>query len=159
MSLTSPADPSVSNLSGVQGNPTILANPGEYSLSGMTAHAIAWYDEAGREQTVQRWDIEKIVLLHLGTINRGLRDEELAELERTAIDILFLPVDDATLPLKTALDILTKIEPRVVIPINYTNVKAFAQEMGVSPASAEPKFLAKASKLPTEEMQTVILKP
>ena len=100
-----------------------------------------------------------MVLLHVGALNRGLTDAELSELERTGIDILFLPVDDANLPLKTAMDILTKIEPRVVIPINFTNAKKFAEEMGVSISEAQPKFLAKLSKLPAEDMETVILQP
>lgn len=157
VSLSNPTDKTMSNLSGIQGDPTVLKNPGEYSLSGTTAHAIGWYDDAGQERTVQRWEIEQMVLLHLGQLTRGLTDDELSEIERTAIDILFLPVDDKSLPLKTALDILTKIEPRVVIPINFTNVKHFAEEMGVDAKNVQPKFLAKANKLPAEDMETVIL--
>lgn len=159
VSLTSPGDDQLSNTSGIQGDPLIISHPGEYSLSGMTLHAIGWHNETGSEHTVQRWDVEKMVLLHIGKLNRGLSDAELSELERTAVDILFLPVDGTNLPLKTAIDILTKIEPRIVIPINFTSITAFAQEMGVSPSEGEVKFIAKASKLPTEEMQTVILKP
>ena len=159
VSLSSPMDKNMSNVAGLQGDPTIIQYPGEYSLAGMSAHAIGWYDEAGLERTVQRWEIEQMVLLHLGRLNRNLTDTELAEVERVAIDILFLPVDDTTLPLKTALDILTKIEPRVLIPINFTKVKQFAEEMGVSPSATQPKFLAKANKLPAEDMETVILQP
>jgi L-ascorbate metabolism protein UlaG (beta-lactamase superfamily) len=159
VSLTSPTDKAMSNLGGIQGDPMVIKNPGEYSLSGMTAHAIGWYDDKQIERTVQRWEIDQMVLLHLGHLDRGLTDEELSELERTGIDILFLPIDDATLPLTTALDILTKIEPRVVIPINFTNVKKFAEEMGVNPSEVQPKFLAKASKLPAEDLETVILQP
>jgi L-ascorbate metabolism protein UlaG (beta-lactamase superfamily) len=159
VSLTNPSAPESSNVAGIQGDPTVIDKPGEYSLAGMSAHAIGWYDEASHERTVQRWEIEQMVVLHLGQLNRGLTDEELAELERTGVDILFLPVDDTAMPLKTALDILTKIEPRVVIPINFTNVKKFADEMGVSPSEAQPKYLAKANKLPMEDMETVILQP
>lgn len=157
VSLSNPADKSMSDLSGIQEDPLVLQHPGEYSFRGMTARAIGWYDEAGHERTVQRWEIEQMVLLHVGALTRGLTDDELAEIERTAIDILLLPVDGTTLPLKTALDLLTKIEPRVVIPTNFTNVKQFAEEMGVDAANAQPKFLAKANKLPAEDMETVIL--
>ena len=157
VSLTNPADKAASSLSGIQGDPMLLQYPGEYSFSGMTVHAIGWYDEAGHERTVQRWEIEQMVILNLGQLNRGLTDEELAEIERVAIDILLLPVDDKVLPLKVALALLTKIEPRVVIPINFTNVKQFAEEMGVDAKNVQPKFLAKENKLPAEDMETVIL--
>jgi L-ascorbate metabolism protein UlaG (beta-lactamase superfamily) len=157
VSLTHPTNIEMSNVAGVAGEPRVINSPGEYSVAGMTAHAMGWHDGAGHERSVQRWDIEQMVVLALGALDRELTDEELSELERTEIDILFLPVDNSTLPLKIALDIVTKIEPRVLIPINFTNLKQFAQEMGVTATAAQPKFLAKASKLPTEDMETIIL--
>lgn len=159
VSLTNPSDKEMSNVAGVAGEPRVIQNPGEYSVAGMTAQAMGWHDEDGHERSVQRWDIEQMVLLHLGALNRELTDEELAELERTGIDILFLPIDNTILPLKIALDIVTKIEPRVLIPVNFTDVKQFAKEMGVTATEAQPKFLAKESKLPTEDMEIVILQP
>lgn len=157
VSLTNPSNKEMSNVAGVAGDPRVIDSPGEYSLADMTAHAMGWHDEAGNERSVQRWDIEQMVILHLGAINRELTDEELSELERTGIDILFLPIDNVTLPLKLALDIVTKIEPRVLIPINFTDVKQFAKEMGVTDTVAQPKFLAKENKLPTDDMEIVIL--
>lgn len=147
----------MSNVKSIQGEGQVLRYPGEYSLGGMTAHSMGWHDEAGHEHSVQRWDIEKMVVLYLGGLNRMLADDELAELERTAIDILFLPANEGILPLKIGLDILSRIEPRVVIPINFTKINDFAHEMGVSASQVQPKFLAKPSTLPSEDLRVVIL--
>lgn len=158
VALSNPANPNMSHISGVQGEPTLLTTAGEYSVKDMTLHALGWHDDGGNEHTIQRWDIEKLVLLHLGDLDRELEPRELQELERTAIDILFLPADGEKLPLKLAATIATTIEPRILIPINFTDLKSFAKEMGLEAIKPEPKFIAKAGKLPVDEMQTIVLK-
>ena len=160
VALSNPADPTMSALSGVSGEYTVLNSPGEYEIGGFVLHALAWYTPDGVERTLQRWSIENLTLLHLGALNRLLTDTELQELEKTAVDVLFLPIDGGdALTTEQALSLVTTIEPRVVIPIKYSNIHDFAKEMGIDPGKSEKKCAIKANKLPQDELQTIVLSP
>lgn len=158
VALSNPSDQAMSQLSGIQGEPRIIDTPGEYSFKEFTLHSIGWHSEDGKERSLMRWMVEDMVILHVGALNRELQEQELRELERVDIDVFLVPIGGGTgLTTKQALHMISTIEPRVVIPINYSDVKAFAAEMGVSTITPEKKVILKASKLPTEDMQTVIL--
>lgn len=169
VALTSPADLSMSHLEGIQGEPFIIKTPGEYSISGFTLYALGWIDEKQEEHSIQLWQIESITMLHVGQLNRDLSDKELQALERTNIDVLFLPIGEGNgLPLKNAMKLLTTIEPRMVIPIHYSlpglkddlsDIQQFAKEMGIDPGQKQPKAIIKAGKLSQEDVETVILQP
>lgn len=169
LSLSNPQDASMSNISSVQGNPVVINTPGEYSLKEFALHSIGWNDEQGNERSLQRWMVEDIVVLHIGSLNRDLNASELQELERADIDVFFVPVGGGTgLSLDKAMKMISTIEPRIVIPIHYSlpgltekldPIKLFAQEMGVSETAVEKKLVLKKNKLPQEDMQTVILAP
>ena len=169
LSFSNPTDTSMSNTSGIQGDPLIISTPGEYSMKEFSLHSIGWNDDAGNERSIQRWMVEDIVVLHVGSLNRELNAQELQELERADIDVLLVPVGGGTgLTTAQALKMISTIEPRMVVPIHYQlpgltekldSVKAFAEEMGVSASSTEKKIILKKNKLPQEDMQTIILVP
>lgn len=170
IALTNPVDAATSNLKGMSEEAEIIQSPGEYELSGFSCLALGWYDGSGNERTLQRWNIDGMVLLHLGELNRELTPGELQELEKTDIDILLLPVGGAGgLSAKQAVSLLTTIEPRVVIPINFAvskkeapleTIDTFAKEMGLeTPYAFEKKVILKAKKLPQEDLQTILLSP
>lgn len=169
VSISNPMDPSMSNISAIQGDPTVIDTPGEYSVHGLTLHAIGWQPEDNRERSVQRWVIEDMVILYLGALNRELVEQELRELEKTDVDVLLIPVGGGSgLTTKQALKMVATLEPRVVIPIHYKlsgvkeeleDVKLFAEEMGVSGNAVEKKIILKKGKLPQEDVLTAILVP
>jgi len=168
VALSNPSDESMSAISSIQGDPLLLNTPGEYSAEGFSLTALGWHDDNNNERSILRWEIEHMLVLHLGALeNRELSKEELALLETTTIDVMFLPVGGGSgLDTKSALKLLTTIEPRVVIPINHDvgnslerldDVSQFAKEMGVNPAETENKLILKANKLPEDALQTVLL--
>jgi L-ascorbate metabolism protein UlaG (beta-lactamase superfamily) len=169
VALSSPHNPEMSYTGGISGEPLIIKSPGEYSVRGMTLHALGWHRDDNTESSIQRWQIEDLTILHLGALNRPLHDSELQELEVTGIDVLLLPVGGGSaFSLKEALATITTLEPRVVIPINYAlphlkeklaGVEQFAKEMGVNTKAAEKKIILKASSLPADEQQTILLSP
>ncbi len=169
VALTNPSDPSMSNLSGIQGDPLVINTPGEYSFKEYMLHAIGWNNADGTEQSVQRWMVEEMFVLHVGALNRELNEQELQELEKVDIDVLLIPIGGGSgLTTSQAMKMITTIEPRVIIPIHYdlpglkeklTSVKAFAEEMGISAPKPEKKLLLKKNRLPQEDVQTVILAP
>ncbi len=169
VALSNPAFSEMSHLSGIQGDPFIVNTPGEYSIKGTTLNGIAWRGDEGSERSLLRWNIEDMTLLQIGSLNRELTDEELAEIEKAPIDILIIPVGGgAALDTKQALNMVSTIEPKVVIPIHYhlpnvreklASVDLFAKEMGISSSQKEKKYSIRASKLPQEDVQTVLLTP
>lgn len=169
VALTNPKSAEMSHVDAIQGEPVVIDTPGEYSVKGFTLHAMRWQADDGSERSVHRWVIEDMTILYLGALQRELTSEELQELERANIDILILPVGGGSgLATKQALATVTTIEPRVVLPIHYKlpklkesldDVEQFAKEMGVNPRQKEKKLLIRASKLPQEDVQTIILTP
>lgn len=169
IALSNPQNKEMSYLKSLTGNSLIIDNPGEYSLSHLTLYARGWHDKEGNERAFHRWHIENITLLHVGALNRKLRDTELQELEDIDIDILFLPIGGHdSFNVEKALNLLTTVEPRIVIPVHYhipklnnkiISVDQFAKEMGVSPKNTIPKLNITTGKLPAEGLETIILSP
>ena len=169
LSFSNPSDPEMSNISGATPETTIIDTPGEYSLRHFTLHSIGWNTEDGTERNLQRWMIEDIVLLHVGALNRDLNEQELRELELVDIDVLFAPIGGGNgMTKEQAMKMITTIEPRIVVPIHYAvpgssekldALKPFLEEMGVESSQPEKKLILRKSKLPQEDMQTVILAP
>jgi L-ascorbate metabolism protein UlaG (beta-lactamase superfamily) len=158
VALSNPAAPDMSHLEGIQEDPLIINTPGEYSADDLTLSAISWRGADGNERSLHRWHIENMVIVHLGSLDRALTPAELQKLEQTDTDILLLPIGGSNSPmLKIALSILTTIEPRIVIPINYDSVNAFAKQMGVSTGSTQPRLNISRRKLPEEGLETIIL--
>jgi L-ascorbate metabolism protein UlaG (beta-lactamase superfamily) len=167
VAFSNPKDASMSNTSGIQGDPLIIDTPGEYSMKEFSLHSIGWNDEAGHEHSIQRWMVEDVVVLHVGALARDLNAQELQELERADIDVLLVPIGGGTsLTTAQALKMISTIEPRIVVPIHYSvsgltekldSIKAFAEEMGISATTTEKKLILKKNKLPQEDMQTIIL--
>lgn len=169
VALSHPSNSDMSSLENIQGSPLIIDSPGEYSVLGFSLNALGWHASDGSERSLQRWTIEDVVLLHLGALDRDLTDTELQELEKTDIDVLFLPVGGGTsLTTEQALGVLKTIEPKLVIPIHYqldglkeklVEVEQFAKEMGIDPKKREKKYIVKAKQLPQDDLQTILLAP
>lgn len=169
VALTNPADPAMSHINSLQGNPQVLAGPGEFSLNGFSLHAIPWESVDGRQRAVHRWAAEGLYLLNLAALHRQLTDKELQDIEQVDIDVLCIPVGGGSaLGSDEAVKLIGTLEPRLVIPIHYAlpglkeklaSVTEFAKAFGVKPASAEKKVIVKANKLPQEDMQVIILNP
>ncbi len=159
----------MSHVGAIQGEPKIISTPGEYSLSGFTLHALGWHDDSRQERTLQRWEIEDMILLHVGALNHDMTDHELQELEKTSIDVLVVSIGGGMgLTSKQALALITKVEPKIVIPIHFAlpgltekleGIEHFAKEMGVDPKQAEKKLILKAKHIPEDELVTKILMP
>src|SRR3989344_6252088 len=168
LALSNPKDASMSNISGIHGNPLVINTPGEYSTKEYSLHSIGWNDAEGNERSLQRWMVEDMVVLHIGSLNRELNAQELQELERADVDVLLVPVGGTGLSVSKVMNMISTIEPRIVVPIHYAlpglnekleSVSSFAKEMGVSEIASEKKLILKKNKLPQEDMQTIILSP
>ena len=128
-----------------------LPGPGEYEKSGISIEGIA---DNGNTIYVIRAD--EINLCYLGKISHDLREEEAKEIGD--VDILFIPLGEAgSLPTKKALGLVSKIDPKVVIPMLYSDLMEFKKSEGITNGETEVLKIKK-SELPEEERMNVILK-
>jgi L-ascorbate metabolism protein UlaG (beta-lactamase superfamily) len=110
--------------------------------------------------------MDGLTIAHLGDIGHTLSDEQLESLE--GVDILILPVGgDYTLDAKKAVEVVSQIEPRIVIPMHYKikglnlpldEVDKFNKELGISPV-IEEKLKISRKDLPQEGMELFVLNP
>ncbi len=141
----------------------VIDGPGEYEVSncsirGIAARRHSELSEDAHNATIYRLDLEGISVAVLGHIAPILSDEQLEELG--VVDVLVVPVggNGYTLDAKSAVNLVRKIEPKVVIPTHYAEggityevpqqpVDDFIKELGVASEEA-PKLKLKAGMLP-----------
>ncbi|MCA9382718.1 MBL fold metallo-hydrolase [Candidatus Dojkabacteria bacterium] len=155
---------------GVEGQPFILKEPGEYEIKEINFFGIqSFHDEKeGQERgmnTIFLIEAEGISVCHLGDLGHTLTSDQVNELNE--VDILMIPVGGTyTLDAKKATEVVNQIEPKIVIPMHYqdgdaqlslANVELFYQEMGKEKKEALDKLSIKESDLVEEEPQIVLL--
>ncbi len=154
------------------GGPFLIEGPGEYEIKGVSVQGIpAFHDNSqGKERgkmTIYTIGAEEMRLCHLGDLGqKELTDEQVEEIGE--IDILFAPVGGHPLDAKAASEIISQIEPRIVIPMHYNlpgvkpeneTVEKFLKVMGVEKTEPQEKLTIKQKDLPEEETKVVVLKP
>lgn len=156
----------------VGGNPKVLTGPGEYEVSGVSIFGIASYhdDKEGEERgknTIYRMSVDGVRVCHLGDLGHKLGDEQLEAVGD--IDVLLVPVGGVyTIDAGAASEVVSSLEPRVVIPMHYQikglnpeifkeldGVDKFVKELGIEPTH-DSKYNTTVDKLP-DEMQLVVL--
>lgn len=141
----------------------VIDGPGEYevrncSIRGIPARRHSDLSENAKSATIYRLDLDGVSVAILGHIDSKLTDDQLEALG--VIDILIVPVGGSgyTLDAKSAVEVVRKIEPKVVIPTHYAEeglsyevpqqpVDDFIKELGAATEEL-PKLKVKAGLLP-----------
>jgi len=148
----------------------VLDTPGEYAVKGISALGFRTFADAVNgvekgQNTVFAFESEDIHLCYLGSLGHDLTPEVLEKLND--IDILFIPIGGSdTLDVKKAVDLVHKIEPRVVIPMHYKiagltlpleTEKAFCEALGNCPAGSVSKLNIKKKDIEEKKMEIILL--
>lgn len=160
------------NVEALRGTPFIIDCAGEYDTKGILIEGIDSYhdEEEGKLRggnIIYRIEIDDISIVHLGDLGHVLSNEQLEKL--VGVDILLIPVGGKhTLDAKKAVEVISQVEPRIVIPMHYKieglayddfdSIEKFVKELGIE-ASSEEKLKISKKDLPQEEMELVILTP
>ncbi len=164
----------VKAVKGISGkDPFTISGPGEYEFGNITVTGVASSHDGkeigeGNKNTIYVFKTEDISVCHLGDLGqKSLSDSQLEAVN--GVDVLMIPVGgNYTISGKEALDIISQIEPRIVVPMHYkipglsidiSDVSEFAKAEGISAETAKDVLKIKAASLPEDERETVILKP
>ncbi|MBV9690976.1 MAG: MBL fold metallo-hydrolase [Ktedonobacteraceae bacterium] len=158
------------NASVVGGNPHVVRGPGEYEISDVLITGVASYhdDKSGqqyRRNTIYVIHMDEIAICHLGDLGHALQEEQLEEVADA--DVLLIPIGGQhTIHATQAVEIISQVEPRVVIPMHYQTATGegldpldkFCREMGVESLRPQPRLVITRSTVPTE-LQVILLTP
>ncbi len=153
---------------GVDGNPRALRGPGEYEISDVLITGVSAYhdNERGKQlgrNTMYVIHMDDIMICHLGDLGHNLQEEQLEAVADA--DILLIPISGQhTLNAAQAAEVISQVEPRIVIPMHYhplgeglpDPLVKFCGEMGIEAARGQYKLNIARTSLPAE-MQVVIL--
>lgn len=157
------------NVGAIRGNPLIINTAGEYETKGVFIEGVeAWHDtQDGKERgknIIYRIEMEDISITHLGDLGHILDTKHLEKLEGT--DILLIPVGGKyTINAAKAVEVISQLEPRIVIPMHYKvpglkldidGLEKFVKELGIKPRTEEKLKISKKD-LPQEDMELVVL--
>ena len=145
--------------------PFAITGPGDYEvkeifIKGVLSNALI----AGKKYitTIYIFSVDNINIVFLGALN-SLVDGEISKEAREAInspDILFVPVGGGgLLDAKSAAKLVSSLEPKMVIPMDYDSLslKAFLKESGEEKAEVVDKLTLKLKDLEGKEGEVVVL--
>lgn len=152
----------------IKGEPIVLSTPGEYEIKGIFITGIASNyppsDKKYRDNTIFVFEIGGLNVCHLGDLDHVPSQEQVESLGD--VHVLLVPIGGSnTLNAAQAAEIISLLEPRLVIPMHYAipdiQVKLdpaskFLKEMGLREPSPESILKVTPSSLP-EETQIVLL--
>ena len=171
--LSSKADEYHGNVSGVlkRGDDImVISGAGEYEVKDVLIYGIEAKNssDGGKKQDINsiiyKVQMDGLNIVFLGDIGFALEEDQLNSLGST--DILMVSVGGARyLSPKKAAELVSKIEPRVVIPMCYkspsikeglASVNDFCKELGASAKETVTKYKITKKDLPAEQTQVVV---
>jgi len=157
--------PGHSFLKGVKGNEWALRGPGEYEIGGVFITGVATDDKKDRNM-VYIFDYGGVTVAHLGDM-KSVPSRSQVEAFGT-VNVLLVPVGGGkSLNASTAAEVISLIEPGIVVPMHYkvdggsaklNQLGQFVKEMGLSADEPENSLKVTSSSVP-EETQVVMLAP
>jgi len=152
----------------------VIDGPGEYEIGGVFITAIRMKPKASKKEgkkgtngnTLYVFDYGSVSVAHLGDLDSVPSQAQIEDLG--AVDVALVPVGGGgALSPSEAAEVISLIEPSIVIPMHYKtgdekielgDVSGFLKEMGIE--EPEPLELLSVTKSSlTDETQVIVLKP
>jgi L-ascorbate metabolism protein UlaG (beta-lactamase superfamily) len=154
---------------GFRGGPRFFDRPGEYEVKEAFITGISTYHDGKHgavrgKNLVFLFEIGGLAVCHLGDLGH-IPDQRQVE-ALSDVDVLLVPVGGVhSLDASKAAEVISLIEPEIVIPMHYKTpmeqarlegLDKFIKEMGLAPVPAQASLSITKSTLP-EETQVVVL--
>ena len=138
---------------GIQVEDFKVTSPGEFEHKGVSIQGI---DPDEGNDTIYLCTIEEMTLLFPALLEERISEEAAKEIGD--VDILFLPLgEEGSLKVKDAQKLISDIDPRVVIPMLYSDINEFKTAEGIADGEVDVLKIKKID-LPQEERKFYILK-
>ena len=154
----------------VKGDPYVIDGPGEYEIGGvfimgMQTHKV---DAALPRNTLYVFDFGGLTVAHLGQLNQVPSQSAIEELG--IVHIALVPVGDGTsLNASKAAEVISMLEPNIVIPMHYETpwsklaldpLSKFLKEMGITQLETMETYkVVNTGSFPEEETHVIALDP
>lgn len=140
-----------------------ITGPGEYEMGGVFITGVAMRPEkksADQKCTVYAFNFDGLSVAHLGGLSFVPTQSQIDALE--TVDVLLVPIsgDDELNPAQAA-EVISMIEPSVVVPMGYgpkskDSLNKFLKEMGLTNPQTQEVLKVTRSSLP-EDTQVILL--
>jgi len=161
--------PTHNYIDGAKGAEHILEGPGEFEIGGVFITGIQTNHRNGLEEiprnTLFVFDYNGINIAHLGDLNHVPSQGEVEALG--SVHVALVPVGDgSSLNAAKAAEVISLIEPNIVIPMHYAtpdglvkldSLSKFLKEMGLAEEDTSPSLKVTSSSNLPEETRVVIL--
>jgi L-ascorbate metabolism protein UlaG (beta-lactamase superfamily) len=154
--------------SGVKGKAHVITGPGEFEIggvfiTGVQTNGVKRLSDEPRN-TLYVFDFDGLTVAHLGDLRRVPSQTEVEALGN--VHIALVPVGGGGgLVATKAVEVVSMLEPGIVIPMHYsipggslklTPVSKFLKEMGIANVEPQPSLKITANSVP-EETRVVLL--
>lgn len=160
----------------VGGNPLILDLPGEYEKKDVRIYGFESFHDKNQGQdrgknTIFKFEIEGIIILHCGDLGHTLSNELIEEIGD--VDIVLVPTGGIyTIDADEARHCVEKLEPYIVVPMHYRNpaltpnisqydqmstVEDFLSKVGVTEPERVKKLSVKESDFSEEDTMKIVV--
>jgi L-ascorbate metabolism protein UlaG (beta-lactamase superfamily) len=162
--------PGHNHVEGVRGDFTTIDGPGEYEIKDVFITGVRTYHDGERgavhgHNTVYTVHLDDIVVCHLGDLGHTLSSDQLEQIGD--VDVLLVPAGGGSLSATKAAEVISQIEPGLVVPMHYATtpeaavdgletIDKFSREMGLHDPVGRDKLTVRKSDIP-EQIQVVIL--
>lgn len=153
------------NADAIRGEPYIITQPGEYETKDIFIYGVpAIVEKTKSKLTMFKIFSEEISVAHLSDLSTTLSDDQIDRLGN--VDILLIPIGGKdSLDTKKATEVISQIDPRIVIPMSYkidgqksdlNSVDDFLKNSGLKSEKLEKLKIAKKD-LMTEDTRIIVL--
>ena len=153
----------------VKGYQHIFDGPGEYEVNAVFLTGVTtWHrGEPGQRarNTAFLYEFDDLSIAHLGDLGQTLSRRQTEALNSP--DVLLVPVGGGdVLDAAMAVEVITELEPRIVIPMHYAQpglkleldpLEKFLKEMGVEVTESLPSLKLRKSDLTGDSTRVVLL--
>ncbi|MDD2732163.1 MAG: MBL fold metallo-hydrolase [Candidatus Pacebacteria bacterium] len=154
------------SIKGVSSSAFVIDGPGEYDIKEAYIKGI---DSSGENKSaIFTIETEEMKICHMGLISQTeLSSDQLEKIGE--VDVLMVPVGGKrSLDAKSAIKIISQIEPKITIPMYYQipklkekldSLDVFLKSLGIKSLAPVPKLSIKKKDLSSEEAKIVVLEP
>jgi|TARA_B100000586_G_C19981905_1_gene372354 hypothetical protein len=160
--------PNHCNSEGIDGDPKLFNNPGEYEFNGVSARGVMTPLAEGQSQEERNvaftLEIGGINICHLGDLSMPMTTRMIDELK--PIDVVLVPTGGhCTLDMDQVFQTLQDLDAKIVIPMHYMTdgitvevdpIDNFVRRMGLDDVQPSPRLVVTSANLGTD-MRVVVM--